>query len=280
MSKPIRITEDCYELIIEDLKKKLASGKMSGGVFNYSYDFAKKDGPKAKLCFTPDAYLKTISLVNHFGGEVGWHGVIERGEEENEFIVSDILVYPQLVTGSTVNTDQEEYQNWCQQVPDETFNKMHFHGHSHVNFSVSPSTVDMEHRNKIVSQLGENDFYVFAITNKKGDWSVAIYDMPANKLFETEDVDILVIDASPDLLNFGKNSEAMVKQNTYNAAPARTTALKTDVKERKQDSEKKKSEKSKDKLKKTAYQTMMDEMDAYEYDDWRRSVYGGYYPYY
>ena len=68
---------------------------------------------------------------------------------------------------------------------------MRFHGHSHVNMHVSPSSVDMEYRRNVVNNCSpffDNYFYIFIIVNKKGDVSGQVYDMENNVLYETDDI--------------------------------------------------------------------------------------------
>ena len=88
--------------------------------------------------------------------------------------------YPQKVTGATVNTDQEAYAKWMQELDDETFNSLRFQGHSHVNMGVSPSSTDIENQGRIVSQFGSADhFYIFMIWNNSMDFSARVFDMSA-----------------------------------------------------------------------------------------------------
>lgn len=284
MSKPIRITEDCYQQILKDVQEKLASGKMAGGVFNYSYDLSKAGQDKqAKLILTPNAYMKTLELVNHFTSEVGWHGTVERVEgQPATFRLTNILVYPQQVTGATVNTDQEEYQKWGGSLPDEVYNNMHFHGHSHVNFGVSPSSVDLQHREGIISQLKDDDFYIFVIVNKKNDWSIAIYDMPTNTLYETKDVELCVEDVDEDLFTFAENAAKIVKTKTYTASTAAKTDTKTDKVEKEPEKKAKSAKKDpKPKVSKARQTDFYDDMDAYDYYEHRKKFWNDLgYPYY
>lgn len=265
MSKPIKITEDCYELIVKDVMEKLKASKNHNGVFNYSYNLTSlKNKDRAQLLFTPTAYIKIRDLVDHFSSEVGWHGTISK-TGERQYLVDDIYVYPQYVTGSTVNTEQEEYDAWGQTLSDDIYNRMHFHGHSHVNFAVAPSGTDLEHRRGVISQLRDNDFYVFAIINKKNEWSAAIYDMSCNTLFETEDIDIGVTDVAEDTICFAKNNEVMLKTKTYTPVKSPATKSVTAATSKKEETKK---ETSKSKKTNTNKQVSMDDMDAYDYYDY------------
>ena len=77
--------------------------------------------------------------------------------------------------------------------PDEIYNKIRFHGHSHVNMATSPSGVDDTYQEQIIQQfmsspVDENNFYIFGIFNKKGSYWLNIYDIYNNKFYETDDI--------------------------------------------------------------------------------------------
>jgi len=112
----------------------------------------------------------------------------------SEFIIEDIFVYPQEVTGSTVNTDQVAYTEWLYGLDDDTFNTIRMQGHSHVNMGVSPSGVDDKHRQQILDQLEPDMFYIFMIWNKSLSTHTLIYDMASNILYEDKDVEVRLIE--------------------------------------------------------------------------------------
>lgn len=174
------------------LEKTSKDAKFDGKV-KFDFDFAKVE-EKAILYFTETAWMKMQYLIAVFGSECAWHGVVERhGEDKSEFIVKDILVYPQQVTGATVTTDQKEYEDWMNDLDDETFNALKFHGHSHVNMGVTPSSVDNEHQRGIVSQLNDSQFYIFGIFNKSGNRWLKIFDMKRNIVFEKDDIEVKIL---------------------------------------------------------------------------------------
>ena len=212
--KPIRLTPEYVEglkqellaeltkeLNLDQLTKEANDGlsklKMTDGSFSFKKDFkferkfTMKSERRATLRIMPEAFSKMTLILMTNDKEVAWHGITER-VSETEFIVRDILVYPQEVTATTVDTDEEEYAKWLIEVGEENFNNLHAQMHSHVNMGVSPSGTDMGHRNKIVAQLMDEDYYIFMIWNKSLSWSAAIYDMPSNALYETDDIDVTV----------------------------------------------------------------------------------------
>ena len=144
------------------------------------------------LWLTTIAYRKTLALVTSFSDEVGWHGTVTRIKDD-EFIIEDIFVYPQEVTGSTATTDQNAYSDWLYSLDDDTFNKLRMQGHSHVNMGVNPSGVDDKHRQQILEQLEADMFYVFMVWNKSLSVHTLVYDMAANILCENDDVEIKLL---------------------------------------------------------------------------------------
>ena len=174
------------------IEKTYKDAKFDGKV-KFDYDFAKVE-EKAILYFTETAWMKMSYLIAVFGSECAWHGIVERhGDDKSEFVVKDILVYPQNVTGATVNTDQKEYEDWLNALDDDTFNSLKFHGHSHVNMGVTPSSVDNEHQRGIVSQLNDSQFYIFGIFNKSGNRWLKIFDMKRNLAFEKDDIEVKIL---------------------------------------------------------------------------------------
>jgi len=216
MSRPITITEDLYEKILEDFKKQLQKTKSANGKISYTCNLSKMDDRRVEVQITPTAWIKMNALIQEYASEVGWHGLAERTEEG--FLITDLLVYPQSVTGSTVTTDQEELGKWLAGFDAETLKKIRFHGHSHVNFGVTPSTVDINQRQEFLGQLGKDDFYIFLIMNKKGACSAAVYDLKENLLYETEDVDLVLVGVEPDTFSFVQDTKGLVTQKSVAAA--------------------------------------------------------------
>lgn len=189
MAKPILITEAIAEEMAREFKSKLLSSKLSDGSVSYTQKLAYdvKDYDKVFVLFEPAAYAKMSMLISRFDSEVAWHGTVQR-PSENCFVIKDILVYPQEVTGANVTTDQEEYQQWMMMLDDDTFNSLHMQGHSHVNMSVSPSTTDLTHQEEILAQLSDEHFYIFMIWNKRGERNIKIFDMRSNTMYENSDI--------------------------------------------------------------------------------------------
>lgn len=221
MAKIITLNEESKNKLREDFEELLSKLKVSDGriMFTKTFDTLNR---KATLYFTPKAYVKMINLVQEFDKEIAWHGIAERFDSESEdaYLISDILVYPQNVTGASVTTDQEAYQTWLYERDDDSFNNIRMQGHSHVNMSTSPSTVDTALYEDILSQLTPDSFYIFLIWNKRQEKTIKIYDMQKNLLFETADVTIDIVDEDFCLSSFIADAKTMVKNNIPVYKPA------------------------------------------------------------
>jgi len=185
------MTEEMKQQAQADFAATLNGVKMSDGKFSYNKSF-KYENASATIWLTLIAYKKIVALVTEFPDEVGWHGAVSRSAD-NEFTIEDIFVYPQEVTGSTVNTDQKAYTNWLYELDDGTFNSIRMQGHSHVNMGVSPSGVDDKHRQQILDQLESDMFYIFMVWNKSLAIHTLVYDMERNVLYEDNDVEVSLL---------------------------------------------------------------------------------------
>ncbi len=215
MSKLIKVTQEYLDEVRKSFEEVLKSGKFSDGKVTFTKTIGTVNR-KAKVFFTPDAWRKMQALVSDFDKEVAWHGIAHRGEDDSkdEYYITDILVYPQEVTGATVNTDQEKYEMWLMSHDDDVFNNIRMQGHSHVNMGVTPSGVDTSLYDQIIEQLDDEMFYIFMIWNKKKDKTVRIYDIKKNILFDTADVTVETLPDSEDISNIRNLSEDEVKAVT------------------------------------------------------------------
>lgn len=220
MSKPIKLTDELLQKIQEEFIEKVKSTKMFDGKLEYSRTFKwEGDDDRATVYLSSVAFAKMNSLIQQFSDEVAWHGVVHRDEQDPSiFRITDILVYPQVVTGATVNTDQEKYQTWLYSFDDDVFNNIRMQGHSHVNMSVSPSGVDTTHQEKILEQISDDDYYIFMIWNKRYEHFVRIFDLKNNTLYETADVDVYIGDDGVDLRAFLDYAKEIVTTRVYTTA--------------------------------------------------------------
>ena len=203
MAKLIKIGPECLEEVRKEFEESLKNLKLSDGKISFTKTLGTIQS-RADLNFTDIAWQKMQALVREFDKEVAWHGIAFRDEDpdKNVYTITDIIVYPQEVTGATVTTDQTKYQTWLMDHDDDVFNNIRMQGHSHVNMSVSPSGVDTSLYDRILNQLDDTMFYIFLIWNKKGEKTVKIYDLAKNILFETSDVDVHILGNGFDMNAF------------------------------------------------------------------------------
>ena len=219
MAKIIKLTPEYLEEVKRDFEESLAGLKIADGKINFTKSFASINS-KATVYFTEKAWQKQQALIREFSTEVGWHGVAFRGEDpdKNEYTITDILVYPQEVTGATVTTDQKKYQEWLMSHDDEVFNNIRMQGHSHVNMSTSPSGVDNSLYERILDQMEGSMFYIFLIYNKRGEKTYKIYDLDKNILFETADVTVKILGDGFDMDQFIRDAKGKVEEKKYTAS--------------------------------------------------------------
>lgn len=204
------LTNEQKAALIADFTNKLDTEPLDSAAFKYSakFDDGLQNEPKAKLFITAAAYAKMMLYVRDTDTEIAWHGTALRTTANTtqltaEFLIKDVFLYPQLVTGATVDTDQEKYNQWVTELDDETFNDMRFQGHSHVNMGVSPSGVDTAYYDSILNTLKieqPDSFYIFTIMNKRGEMYLVIYDLAKNIVYAKEDIEIHIFEGNVDIL--------------------------------------------------------------------------------
>lgn len=215
MSKPIKLTEKLKNQAVKEFETALSKMKLSDGKVNYTKGFVYKEKEHAKVLFTPMAYAKMVSVLMAFDSEVAWHGVGCRIDKKT-FLISDILVYPQTVTGTTVEMDVEKYSDWLMNNDDdERFDNIVMQGHSHVKMSTSPSATDCKHQEDILSQLKDDMFYIFMIWNKRLEHTTKIFDLENNIMYEDDEIDYGFSGEDCDIDEFVDEAKEIVVERKY-----------------------------------------------------------------
>ncbi len=217
MSRIIRLTPQYIEECKKEFEEALISSKIADGKISFNKIIGTVDR-KATVYFTEMAWLKMQTLIRDFDKEIAWHGVANRGENtgKDEYYITDIIVYPQEVSGASVEMDVDEYDKWLREnYEDERFSNIRMQGHSHVNMGVTPSGVDLAHQEEILHQLTNDMFYIFMIWNKSNANNIKIYDMSKNVLFEDKDIHYEVLNDGYGIDDFVKNAKSMVKERSY-----------------------------------------------------------------
>lgn len=156
------------------------------------FEYKAEADKKMKVVFSPAAYVKMTTLISKQSKEVGWNGIVTR-RSDYEFYIEDILVYPQKVTGSTVDSDELEVEKWYKSLPEDDFKRLRFHGHSHVNMGVTPSSTDETMYEKYTEMLNvKTGFYIFMILNKNLANYIKIVDYKTNGVYFKSDVELSV----------------------------------------------------------------------------------------
>lgn len=222
MAKILKMTpelrEQCRIEFQAAIEKALADAKFADGKLSLTKEFGKVDR-KAKIYISEIAWMKLTTLLREFSKEVAWHATAYRlPGDKDEYFIKDVLVYPQTVTSATVDMDEELYAKWLMDgvmAEDERFDHIFCQMHSHVNMSVFASGTDEQHQQEILSQLRDNDFYIFMIWNKRLEAYMRIFDMEKNILFEKEDIEWCVMDEVIGLSQFLEDAKKIVKEKTY-----------------------------------------------------------------
>lgn len=223
MAKPIKLTDEQINKIVEDFKSNLIKNKFNSTI-DYKYKI-KETKQKAIIILSEIAYIKMKALVDDFDTEVQWEGFVTRIDEKT-FFIRDIVVPPHEVTGATVTSDEEEYRIYIEDLDRVgLLNSKRFHGHSHVNMGVSPSSIDMEYRRNVVSNsspLFDNYFQIFIILNKRGDVSGQIYDLENNILYETDDIEFKKETGEYKIALFLEDAHKLATKRVYKTYPKKT----------------------------------------------------------
>lgn len=211
--KSIKMTKEFAEQAAKDFYDKLMDlDYIRSDKFTFSAEFPTEKKPGCiTVNFTYEAYHQMFALINHFNCEVAWAGTVNR-IDETHFQITKILLYPQVVTSVTVNTDTSEYSMWYAKLPDEDFNSLHFQGHSHVNMGVTPSSTDMEDQWRLIGNLPKDGYQIFMIWNKRREYNVRVIDLAKNVIYEGEDVNVTVGDF--DTARFLESADEIVKKST------------------------------------------------------------------
>lgn len=194
--KPIKLTplvkQKLKESLLKDLDKELNSLKLSDSTVKFNYDLKdvlKVDTNTVKkpiVYMMAPTYLKMLQYVMLSDNEIAWRGTVER--KKHIFFIKDVFLYPQKVTGATVQEDPDKGQKWSDALPTTTYNTMRFQGHSHVNMAAFWSGTDKADQHAHLQELLDDDYYIFAVMNKKQEILVEVYDLAQNVIFEKEDV--------------------------------------------------------------------------------------------
>ena len=177
---------------------------------------ADKQLEEPKVYITAEAYVKLRKLVDDTTTEIGWYGTITKMPGfESVFVIDDILVYPQTVTGATCVQDDDRVFEFELNLSTDQVNRKRFHGHSHVNMGVTPSGVDEQFYQDILTQV--DDYFIIMITNKSGAYYTRFYDMQNNILYTGIPVQVMLDNGIALEHWYDDATQNNIKEHTYTA---------------------------------------------------------------
>ena len=170
-----------------------------------------------KIYITTEAYVKLRKLVDDTTTEIGWYGTVTKMPGlESVFVIDDIIVYPQVVTGATCVQDDDRVFEFELSLSTDQVNRKRFHGHSHVNMGVTPSGVDEQFYQDILTQV--DDYFIIMITNKSGNYYTRFYDMHNNILYTSIPVQVMLDDGIALEHWYDDATQDNLKEHTYTPA--------------------------------------------------------------
>ena len=188
--KPIRYTDEYIEQAVAEYAAKFRDTLIGETVAchdKHCQDMPLED--KIEVHFDLDAWRKCTALVQCCDKEIAWYALTSRSEDGTMIYVSDILVPPQNVTGTSVDCDPTEFCEWCLSLTDEQVASMRCHMHSHVNMGVFSSGVDDDYQKDMILK-DVRDYMLFLILNKKGEVFARYYDVENNIMYDNDDIKV------------------------------------------------------------------------------------------
>lgn len=137
--------------------------------------------------FSIEAQRTIDYIVDQSPDEIAWLGLVE--EVEDGYLVQKIVIPEQEVSGTTVDISAEAMGRLVNELMDEGLDPslLRYHGHSHVNMAVHPSTTDQDH---ISEYLEGVDWFIRSIHNKKGDRRVDVFEKFNQRVVNNADSEI------------------------------------------------------------------------------------------
>jgi len=149
--------------------------------------------------YTAEVIRAIDYIIHSMNKEVAWMGLVEK-LEDNNYLIYKLYIPNQTVTTTTVNIDADAIAKLTMQILDEGLNPEHlrYHGHSHVNMTTHPSSVDQKH---MEDYLEHSPYFIREIRNKKDEKRVDIFDKVENKIYHCVTTDIYDLMQNEDFYN-------------------------------------------------------------------------------
>ena len=185
----------------------------------------KKDANAPRIYFNAVAWAKTFALARGADTtECAINGFVFRSG--NDFLIEEVSVYPQVVQPAFVTDDDARYVEWLLEIPEEKANRIRFQAHSHVNMGVTPSKTDDDTWFDTASM--SPDYYIFMIVNKRGEFSIFLYDNETNTIYDKEDLVIDIVDdgGMPLTMWYATECAHMLRKPSLTEIPDKTVIKK------------------------------------------------------
>lgn len=187
MAKRLKLTSKQKKQMLNTYKEQLDSMTLLDAVHTIKDSFKFDNKKKPIIKFSEKARLIIKELVKQCSKEIAWNGLVNYDKDTNTYEVYDILIFPQIVTGTSVDVDETKYAMWLASLTNEQLEHMRFHGHSHVHMAVRPSGVDTGYQKEMLN-MQIKDYYIFMIFNKSENMYACIYDVAGNAFYEDDDI--------------------------------------------------------------------------------------------
>lgn len=230
--KKLRMTPEEKDALMRQIRDKFELDcKADIGTF----DFTKKDVEefiktslqveskgRPLIGVSADIYCKMMTLVQQSPTEISWHALVKRNKDKNVYLIYDLLLFPQINGATSTTTDEDKFAEWQMDLikdPKFPYEDLRCHMHSHVNMAVFSSGVDDQYQKDILTNLKDGDYYLFLVLNKRSEICILLYDYETYTLYETEDVDFVIMDAKGESITHWANKQVREYCETMKPQP-------------------------------------------------------------
>lgn len=188
---------------------------------------ADKQLVEPTVYITTEANAKMRMLVDKTASELGWYGIVTKCPGlPSTYVIEDIIVYPQTVTGVTCEQDEDKMFEFEMSLTTEQVNHKRFQGHSHVNMGVTPSGVDEQFYQDLLKHV--TDYFIITVTNKAGNYHTRFYDIENNILYKDVEIKILT-EAGTALEDWYEEAKDNLTNRSYTPASSASTPTQSHI---------------------------------------------------
>lgn len=160
-----------------------------------------KERKRPEILFTNEVLLKYRTIVNEVSTEIGWLSLVREVTPKEKYIVYDVIVPKQEVTGVTTELDEDDLTRIGCSMPQDKFEDVRCWCHSHVNMAVNPSGTDEQTFEQFYQHC---PYFIRVICNKKNEMRVDFVDTEEEYRYD---------EIEWSVLNIGKFNELEKRMN-------------------------------------------------------------------